>query len=454
MGNQKQKVALSSVFAGLFLTIFKLLVGLLTGSMGIISEAIHSALDFLAAIITYFAVWQSEKPADESHHYGHGKIENISAFIETLLLVLTSFWIIYEAFHRLLLKRIEIDVSWYAFAIMFISIIVDFSRSRALFKVAKATNSQALEADALHFSTDIYSSSVVILGLILYLLGLKGADSFAAIVVALFVLLAAYRLGKRTIDDLLDKAPEELVNQIKKLIINVDGVFGIERIRVRKSGSSVYIDAAINVNRTISLENVNKITKRIQNAVQQNIKGSDVVVHVNPVAIKGESIVERIQTIIANHGLFAHDISVYSKGKNLSINFDLEVGASLNLEAAHKKATHIEKSILDEFGKATEVNIHIEPLDSQRTKVEELSDVERKKIMKIIDDVVKDHINNSQIHDVLVHKIKGKYFISLHGNYKRKSSIKEAHLESTKIEEKIKSRNKKIESVNVHVEPL
>ena len=193
----------------------KLVVGIMTGSIGIISEAAHSALDFGAAALTLFAVRMSDKPADRKHHYGHAKVESVSALIETGLLVITSAWIIFASAERLMSGKTEIEVTWYAIAIMVISIVVDFSRSRALKKVARETNSQALEADALHFSSDILSSAVVLIGLIFVSFGITWADSIAGIAVALLVAGAAFRLGKTTIDILIDAAPEGLADRYR-----------------------------------------------------------------------------------------------------------------------------------------------------------------------------------------------------------------------------------------------
>ncbi len=212
--NKKQSVALSSVFASVALTLLKLVVGLTTGSMGILSEAAHSFLDFGAALLTFLSVRVSDKEADEKHHFGHQKVESVSALIETGLLFLTSAWIIYEAVKRLAGGKVEIEVTWYAYAVMIISIIVDFSRSRALKRIAKETKSQALEADALHFSSDILSSLTVIAGLIFVSLGIAKADAIAAIGVALFVLHAGYRLGRRTIDVLVDATPPGLSEKL------------------------------------------------------------------------------------------------------------------------------------------------------------------------------------------------------------------------------------------------
>ena len=219
MRNEKTKVALISVFAAIFLTGFKLIIGLVTGSLGILSEALHSCLDLVAAVITFFSVRVSDKPADKRHNYGHGKIENFSAFIETALLLITCAWIIYEAIHRLITGKTDMEVTAWSYVVIVSSIIIDFTRSRALYKVAKKHKSQALEADALHFSTDIWSSAVVLIGLICANFGFFFADSIAALVVAMIVLVVCYQLGKRATDVLLDKTPEDsfaLVEEVLK----------------------------------------------------------------------------------------------------------------------------------------------------------------------------------------------------------------------------------------------
>ena len=261
---KKQQVAISSVAASLLLTALKLVVGILTGSIGIISEAAHSALDFGAASLTLFAVKMSDKPADKKHHYGHAKVESVSALIETGLLLVTSAGIIYAAIERLIGGKAEIEVTWYAFAIMLISIVIDISRSRALKKVAQETNSQALEADALHFSSDILSSAVVLVGLIFVSMGITWADAVAGIAVAILVAFAAFNLGKKTIDILIDAAPEGLSDRIEEITMTVGGVISIDRVRVKPTGPQVFIEMVVCVNRTLSVEKVQKICAEIE----------------------------------------------------------------------------------------------------------------------------------------------------------------------------------------------
>lgn len=455
MEKKKKTVALSSVFAGLFLTLLKLTVGILTGSIGILSEAAHSALDFAAAFITYLAVRISGKPADITHHYGHGKAESVSALIETGLLILTSVWIIYEAVNRLIVKSVDIQVTWYAFAVMGISIIVDISRSTVLRRVAKETKSQALEADALHFQSDIYSSAVVILGLVFVSFGIRSADAVAAILVAILVLFASYRLGKRTIDVLMDTAPEGSTEKITEITKRIEGVVNVDRLRVRPAGHSIFVDMEISISRKIPLEKVNEITKNIKKKIQENFTDADVIVHVNPIALKGETIIERIKTIAVNHDVSAHNVSFYTvKGKKF-ISFDLEVDEKLSLDKAHLKASHLEKAIQNELGSDVVINSHIEPIRHDEPKTSDINTKEIEKIHQVINKTKEKISAVAEFHDISIYNVDGKVQISLHCIFKNKISLEEAHNLTTKIEslvvESLPEIN--IERVSIHVEP-
>lgn len=278
--DEKKNVALSSVLASLFLTAGKLVVGFMTGSLGMISEAAHSALDFFAAVITYFAVRVSEKPADTQHHYGHAKIENFSALIEVVLLLVTCVWIIKEAVNRLLYPHAPIEVNIWSFAVLLVSILVDFTRSRALQKVAKKTNSQALEADALHFSSDIFSSLMVLIGLIFTMFGIHYADSVAALAVAVIVIAASVRLAGRTIDDLLDKAPTGLDQLIARQVVEIPGVAGVHRLRLRQTGGKIQGDIHVVMDRSVSFIDGHKIATEVELKLAQH--NADIVVHFEP----------------------------------------------------------------------------------------------------------------------------------------------------------------------------
>ena len=287
---EKNIAALNSVTAAFLLTGLKVVVGLLSGSMGILAEAAHSGLDLAAAIVTCFAVRAASKPPDRDHAYGHGKVENLSALVETLLLLATCAWIIQESIHRLTTRHVQVDASIWAFAVMGISIAVDFSRSRMLFRVAAKHRSQALEADALHFSTDIWSSAVVIIGLLgVKLAGwyrglsfLLQADAVAALIVAGIVVLVSGRLGVRTIQALLDSSPPGMDETIRAAVAVMDGVVDCHAVRVRHSGPSYFVDLHITVDGEQSLRAAHALTERVEQAVEAILPGADVTVHPEP----------------------------------------------------------------------------------------------------------------------------------------------------------------------------
>jgi cation diffusion facilitator family transporter len=453
MNKKKENVALSSVFASLGLTGIKLVVGLLTGSMGILSEAAHSALDLGAAALTYFAVRVSDQPPDEDHPYGHGKIESVSAFIETGLLFLTSAWIIFEAVKRLISHSTEIEVAWYSFAVVIFAIIIDYSRSKALYKVAAETKSQALEADGLHFKSDIYSSAVVLLGLILFKLGFQSADAFAAIGVSLFVLHAGYELGKRTFNVLTDAAPAGILSKLKDIVAQVDGVFGIERLRVRPVGPDLFIDLILNVSRTVPLEQVEKITKNVQEKIKNEIPEADIVVHVNSIALSNENIVERIHTIAVNHNLRVHNVEVLDSAKNKMVNFDLEISEDLTLEEAHGKAEHIENTIKSEFGKDTDVAIHLDPAKSAAEVSTELNEESREKIIKLIMNIPEKFEIFSEPHKINIQQTNEQIVVSLHGVVDPLTKLKDVHNLSHQIEDWITKNTPGISKAFCHLEP-
>ena len=283
MVQEKKRTALISVFAAIFLTGFKLVIGLLTGSLGILSEALHSGLDLVAAVITYFSVRVSDKPADREHNYGHGKVENLSALLETMLLLITCVWIIYEAVERLSSNNTKIEVTVWSYIVVVSSIIIDINRSRMLHKVAKKHNSQALEADALHFSTDIWSSAVVLLGLICAHFGFFFADSIAALVVALIVLVVSYRLGRQAIDILIDKAPTGAHEKVESTLAKYAEVKHYHNIKVRTAGADTFIKLTILLEPDTSLRSVHELCDQIEDELKAIIPRCEVYIHAEPV---------------------------------------------------------------------------------------------------------------------------------------------------------------------------
>ncbi|NTU44464.1 MAG: cation-efflux pump [Chlorobiaceae bacterium] len=453
--HKKQQVAISSVVASLLLTAMKLIVGLLTGSIGIISEAAHSALDFGAASLTWYAVRMSGKPADSKHHYGHAKVESVSALIETGLLVVTSAWIIYAAIERLIAGTTEVEVTWYAFAVMAISIVVDISRSIALKKVAKETGSQALEADALHFSSDILSSAVVILGLFFVSLGIVWADAVAGIAVALVVLWAAFRLGKETIDVLTDAAPEGLADRIEEMTMSVAGVIAIDKLRVKPSGPQVFVEMGVSVNRTLSVEKVQRICAEIEQKVREEFTLADMIINTRPIALNSETIAERVHVIGLNHNLHAHNISTNLSEQKKFITFDVEIDQQLTIKEAHDTVTALEDELHREFDGELDICIHLDPLRNEEHSTTALpagvESVVRETIV-----TVAESINKIQdVHDILIRKSDtGKLFITLHCSFDDEALLEEVHSLTSQLEGAIYHSLPDAYRVIIHAEPL
>ncbi|HZR15828.1 MAG TPA: cation diffusion facilitator family transporter [Verrucomicrobiae bacterium] len=288
--NEKLRAALNSILAAVFLTGLKILVGLLSGSLGILAEAAHSTLDFAAAIITFFAVRAASKPADRGHAYGHGKLENLSALVETLLLLGTCAWIISQSVSRLLSAQVVVKASIWAFGVMAVSIAVDISRARMLARTAARHRSQALEADALHFSTDVWSSLVVLLGLAGVKLGqqfphlvwLEKADAVAGLLVAAIVVWVSLKLGLRAIEALIDASPEGVAEKIKARVEAMDNVFDCHAVRVRHSGPRYFVDLHVTLDGRISLQAAHDLTDDVERAVEELLPGADVTVHPEP----------------------------------------------------------------------------------------------------------------------------------------------------------------------------
>src|ERR1700675_1034971 len=367
--------ALGSIGSALVLVALKVFLAVATGSLGVLSEALHSGLDLIAAILTWVSVRVSDRPADSGHTYGHGKIESFSAFVETGLLLVTSVYIIFEAFVRLLYKQVHLVPSPLVMVILGLAMGIDVVRSRALARVAREFPSEALEADALHFSTDVWSTFVVILGMGTVWLGqhwgitwLQNADPIAALVVAAIVIWVGSHLGKRTLDALLDVAPAGLQERVTKEVQGLEGVLSTERVRVRRAGNQHFVDVTISVPRSASFEQVHAISDAVEHRVSE-IVPADVMVHMEPRAVPGEHLFDRIRAIAARRGLAVHEISADQLDGRLFVEMHLEVPEELTLREAHRRATDLEEEIRTLPGVAASsnradpiVNIHIEPL--------------------------------------------------------------------------------------------
>ena len=463
---EKRLVAASSVVAAVFLTGIKLVVGFMTGSLGILAEAAHSGLDFVAAAITLFAVRVSDRPADETHLYGHGKVENLSALAETLLLLVTCVWILYEGIRRLFFVEVEIDPSFWAFLTMAVSIIIDFSRSRALARVARKYHSQALEADALHFSTDIWSSAVVILGLGLVRYGeATGAKSFftradaaAALLVAMIVVYVSVRLGRRTIDALLDRAPHGLAERFAGALSCVPDVRRVSRLRVRTVGSQVFVDLNVEVPRYLSFEESHAVTQSAQEALRDISPNADVVVHASPIA-ESEGVLESIRAVAARLHASVHNITTHWTERGVWIDLDLEVDPELSFDHAHLLATELETRLRAELGAGhssgpvADVHVHIEPRAEELTPGADIPAAEAAEYIRRIQAICSGMAHTSGCQDVELHGVKGKLYLSLHLLIDRYRPISDVHGIAEEIESRLRIEFPQLGRVVIHTEP-
>jgi cation diffusion facilitator family transporter len=460
--SEKKKAAANSVLAALGLTGMKLVVGLVSGSLGILAEAAHSGLDLVAALVTFIAVSVSDRPADESHPYGHGKVENFSALIETVLLFLTCAWIIYEAVRRMFFRAVDVNPSLWTFLVVIIAIMIDVSRSRMLYRAAKKHRSQALEADALHFSTDVWSSAVVLGGLGVVWVGrkvlpghaglLNRADAVAALGVAFIVLFVSYRLGKRTIDVLLDSAPKGLKEKIAVAADEVEGVLRAGKVRLRQSGAQTFVDMNIEVDRNLSIERTHAIAESVEARIQALVPGADVVIHTDPRESERETMARRIRAIAERNQIPVHNISVHEDHGEIHVDLHLEVDDHLLLHQAHDLATHIEQDLRADIPAIRRVNTHIE---SRGTGVGSGQDVtaEQGPLVERIRVITEAIAGRACCHNVLVRRQGDRFAISLHCGFDRNAPVIEAHRLSSRIEEVLKKEIPKIEHVLIHTEP-
>lgn len=359
---RKEQAAAWSIVASAVITLGKGAAGLATGSLALISDALHSVVDVAATTLTYLAVRTANKPADDEHHYGHGKIESLAALFETALLFILSGAVAYEGIRRLIAGENDISWSWAAVGVLLVSIVIDAVRWIQLNKVARETKSEALAADALHFSSDLVNSILVLAAFGAAALGYPQADSLVAIGVALFIALAGFRLAKQTIDSLLDTAPAGVTDDIRTRVSAVPGVASVENIKLRPAGPQLFVEIEIAVSRTLPLDRLSAIKDAISETIRTEHPDAVVTVTATPRALDDETILERVLLIAAKRRVPVHHVTVQSLNGRISVSLDVEVDGRMSLGSAHIVASRLEAAIRDELGADTEVETHIEPL--------------------------------------------------------------------------------------------
>src|SRR3954469_10306487 len=361
----KTNVAAISIFASAGMAAAKFAVGIAIGSLALISEALHSSVDVIATVITWLVVRVSDAPADEEHHYGHGKFESLSALFVIALLYVLAGGILVESWSRPREGAPPPTLSAIPFVVLVIDIAVNFWRARALHRTARETRSQALAADALHFASDVLGSIAVIIGLVLTGLGYAWGDSVAAIAVAVMIAALGLRLARSTGETLLDRAPVGASEKATLAIRSVPGVVDVRRLRVRMVGATHFIDAIVQVPRTYPIDRVEEVRRRAQAAVKDRLGDADLTFTSEPVALNNESVRERIMVIARNSGLAIHHVTVHDLAGRLIVGIALEVDAEMALADAHDITRELERNIREEFGWDVEVDTHIEPLEPE-----------------------------------------------------------------------------------------
>jgi cation diffusion facilitator family transporter len=453
MSSVKQRVAAISIVASASMAAVKFSVGIAIGSIALISEALHSSVDLVATIITWIVVRISDKPADAEHHYGHGKIESLSALGVIAMLYILAGGIVVEAFGRLREGATPPTLSALPFIVLVVDIAVNFWRAHALHRTAMDTKSQALEADALHFASDVLGSTAVIIGLGLSALGYEWGDSGAAIAVAVLISLLGLRLGRSTIETLLDRAPEGATETAESAIRAIPGVIDIERLRVRMVGARHFIDATVQVPRTYPIDRIDAIKKKAQDAVVRALHDADLTFTAVPVARDNETVRERIMVIARNSGLAIHHVTVHDLGERLTVGIDLEIDADMPLERAHGIAHDLEHAIREEFGADVEVDTHIEPLEPELPLGTDAGAERTAAIQQTLARLAADGGAIHDVHNVRVRNTDAGEIVNFHCRAAPSMTVIEVHEHVDAIERGLRRAYPSVKRVVSHAEP-
>ena len=457
--HEKRLAALASVGSAVILVLLKVFLAVLTRSLGVLSEALHSILDLVAAVITYLSIRVADKPADADHLYGHEKIESFSAFVETGLLLLTALYIIWEAAQRLVFSAVHIYPSIQAIAILAFGMGIDVFRSRALRRISRKYPSEALEADALHFSTDVWSTFVVILGITAAWIGMRFSigwlsrlDAVAALGVAGVIIWIGSRLGRRTVDALLDVAPAGLRERITSAVDDTEGVLQAERVRVRRAGQRYFVDVTISVPRTATLEQAHSASEAVEKRIEE-IVPADVVVHVEPRAPTNEHLFETVRAIAQRRGLSVHELTAHHLDGRLFVELHLEVDEKSSLREAHHRATELEEDIHQATDPRAFVNIHIEPLGARVPGAEEMKGLSRS-VQEFLNSLQPEFPELVNCHEVHVRTVEHKILVSCHCAMDGNLPVTQVHDVTAALEARVKERFPQIFRVTIHPEPV
>lgn len=456
----KRRVALHSMLAAAVMTALKLAAGLLSGSLGVLSDAAHSGLDLAGAMLTFFSVSVSDKPADEDHTYGHGKFENLSSFGEAALMIVSCAWIIWEAMQRIVHDRVELHHSVWPVLVLLTSIAVDLWRSRQLRIVAERTGSPALATDAFHFASDIWATLAVLaglgaswLGLQMHIQWLRFADPFAAVVVSLMILRITARLTRETVSVLMDEIPAETRRRIIHEVQQLNGVLAVEQARVRRAGANYFADLTLALPRSYTFEHTSELVRAATDAVHRVLPQADVVIHTVPRQARAESIFDRIRAVAARNNVSVHELSIRSIHGKLRVEQHLELDESLPLLKAHDFVTAIENEMLSETPEIDSILTHIES-EPATIELPGESLVADRRIETALRAAAEQYKEIVDVHEIIVGRIGDHIALSCHCTLPDDLTMARVHEIITALEDRFKLECPEVYRVTIHPEPV
>ena len=451
---RKERAALWSILASIVITVAKGAAGFATGSLALISDAAHSLLDVAATTMTWLAVRVAHKPADEQHQFGHGKVESLAALIETAFLFVLSGAVAYEGVRRLLRGESDVQPSWTAVAVLIGAILIDAWRWWSLKRVARETGSDALEADALHFSSDLVNSVLVLGALGAAALGYRQADALVAVGVSAFIAFAGFRLAQRTVNTLLDTAPKGLAEQVRAAAERVSGVVSVERVRVRPAGAHVFGEVLVRVSRTLPLERVAAIKEKVVQAIHDELPQGEFTVTADPIQLDNETILERVLLTAAHLRVPIHHVTVQNLSRGLSVSFDLEVDGRMSLGAAHEIASRVESALREELGPQVEVESHIEPLVAAQLEGHEADVATVARIAATLAECTRTDGGVGHVHDIRVRSTGSGLVVNYHCRLDPAMDVSSVHELVDDLERRVRRAHPEILRVVGHAEPL
>ncbi len=457
---EKRRVAWRSMMAAGAMTLLKLGAGMMSGSLGVLSDAAHSGLDLVGAAFTYFSVHVSDKPADEDHTYGHGKIENLSAFAEAGLMAISCAWIVWEALQRIFYRSVELHHSLWPVVVLIASIGVDFWRSRQLRAVAASTGSPALATDAFHFASDIWASLAVLAGLGATWAGshfgiraLHYADPCAAILVSLMILRMTVRVGHEAVDVLMDEIPAETRRKLVREVERVEGVLAVEQARVRRAGAGYFADLTLALPRRFTFEHSGELVQAATAAVHRTLPRADVVIHTIPRETQAESIFDRVRAVAARNNVSVHELSIQSHHGRLRVELHVELEENRPLREAHSFVTGLEAEIRRSVPEIDSVLTHIESEPATIEQPEEETEEDRRieRALRLAAAGLPEIVD---VHDIAVGRTRDHISVSCHCTLPDELPMHRVHEVITALEDRFKLECPEVFRVTVHPEPV